>query len=566
MAAEKGKHAAPKKSKAKKTPAKSTENSGRKRQSGKKPYLIAAAAILLIIVLAVAGGILAGHSSVIHPNLCLNGIDIGGLTVEQASAKLSENGWEETQKNSTVKVILPAGYEFTVTAEEVGLNLDCRAAAQAAYDYGHSGNPASDLAAYFKCITGTADTGDIFSDLNDDLIRERIETELSELQDILDNGYIVDTEAETLSVVKGAELVTVDTDKLYELITEAFAEGKDEVKYDVVASGTPESIDFSAIRDEIYAEAKDAEYDTKTHSATEHTVGIDLDVDEAERLWNEAGTGDLVVIPLIVTQPEFTTEQLDAKLFSDVLGSQKSSYKSSDSGRANNVELAAAKINGVILNPGEEFSYNDVVGKRTEAAGFKSASIYENGRVSTGIGGGICQVSSNLYCAAIYANLDITVRTNHYFAVSYLPVGFDATVSWGGPEFKFVNNRDYPVKIVATCKNRELTVQILGTDVDGSYVEITYSTGTVYDKTYPTVAIGTTADTYRCVYDKDGTLQSRTHEAHSYYHYHDENIVWPSESPEVTASPEPSASPTVSPTEEPVPPSESPVESQTVEP
>ena len=133
-------------------------------------------------------------------------------------------------------------------------------------------------------------------------------------------------------------------------------------------------------------------------------------------------------------------------------------------------------------------------------------------------------------------------RDEHGFAVSYVPWGMDATVSWGGPEFKFKNNREFPIKIVTKCENRQLTIEIWGTDTDGSYVKMDYSAWTVYDTTYPSVAIGTKAVTYRCVYDKDGNLISRNKEANSYYHYHPENIQWPtpSQTPAPAESPAPS--------------------------
>jgi vancomycin resistance protein YoaR len=119
----------------------------------------------------------------------------------------------------------------------------------------------------------------------------------------------------------------------------------------------------------------------------------------------------------------------------------------------NNIALAAKKIDGVILNPGEEFSYNGTVGQRTESAGFKKAGAYANGKVVQELGGGICQVSSTLYCAVLYANLEITDRTCHYFPVDYLPSGLDATVSWKSPDFKFKNNRDYPIKLVRQMRH-----------------------------------------------------------------------------------------------------------------
>ena len=127
-------------------------------------------------------------------------------------------------------------------------------------------------------------------------------------------------------------------------------------------------------------------------------------------------------------------------------------------------------------------------------------------------------------------------------------------MSWGGPEFKFKNNREFPIKIVSKCVDRQLTVEIWGTDVDGSYVEMTYSASTAYDSKYPDVAVGTRATTYRCVYDKDGNLISRTKEAGSYYYYHDEDIKWPSTpEPTQTPTPVPTQTPTPAPTEEPVP-------------
>ena len=175
------------------------------------------------------------------------------------------------------------------------------------------------------------------------------------------------------------------------------------------------------------------------------------------------------------------------------------------------------------------------------------------------IGGGICQVSSTLYCAALYANLEITDRTCHYFPVNYLPAGLDATVSWKTPDFKFKNNRDYPVKLVAKVDNsaKSITIEVWGSDVDGSYVELKYSTWKYYDTKYPSVALGFKATTYRNLFDKDGNLISSTKEATSTYHYHSENIVYPSASVSPSASPSATTPPQA--TQTPAPTAETPV-------
>ena len=156
--------------------------------------------------------------------------------------------------------------------------------------------------------------------------------------------------------------------------------------------------------------------------------------------------------------------------------------------------------------------------------------------------------------------------------MGYSPAGLDATVSWGGPEFKFVNNREYPIVIKAAVDREanSVTVEIWGTDVDGSYVQMACSTWLVYDEEYEEVEIGYKAQSYRSVYAADGTLISRKGEAASYYHYHEEDIEWPEESPEPSEEPVPPGE-TVNPTEPaeptaPVEPETTPSPEQTPDP
>ena len=549
--------APPKKSAAKSTAARtaSKKSAPKKQKSGKgNGFAIAALVLVILIAATFAVGFAAGKSSTIHPNLMLDGIPVGGMSISDAEAALSQGGWE-AREDGSVKVILPAGYEFTVTAEEAGLNMNSREAAEAAYAYGHSGSIFNDLAAYLKCITGKAGTSDILRAVDSDGIRAKVEKSVNELNEKLKSGYVVDTEKEILYVVKGADSVDIDIDTVFDLILQAFKNSQSEVVYPFEIEGDA-ACDFKAIHKEIFAEALSAEYDRETHKATESTIGVDFDVAEAEKLFAKASIGDMVEIPLKVTLPKYTQEQLDEMLFRDKLGSETTSYSSSASGRATNVELSASKINGVVLNPGETFSYNDVVGKRTAEAGFKTAAAYAGGKVVQEIGGGICQTSSTLYCAVLYANLKITARDCHHFPVSYLPYGMDATVSWGGPEFKFTNNRDLPIKIVTHCENRQLTVEIWGSDVDGSYVKMTSGSKTQSN--------GISATTYRCVYDKDGNLISRTLEANSFYYNHGSDTPTPTPTPKPTTKPEPQPTDTPTPTEPPAP-TEEPAPAETDE-
>ena len=255
-------------------------------------------------------------------------------------------------------------------------------------------------------------------------------------------------------------------------------------------------------------------------------------------------------------------------------------------------------MDGTILMPGETFSYNKIVGERTAAKGYKPATVYVGGLDKQELGGGICQLASALYYCTLYSNLEVVYRTNHRFAVTYVPHGLDATVAWGSIDYKFKNNTDYPIRISAYTEGTNLIVVFYGTKADDSYVEMEtrrlsstpYSTVYQIDESLPagetkTVTSAYTGykyEVYRCVYDGDGTLISRTFENTSTYAYRDKVIaVSPADaaqyglapvvnpsvepSPSTQPSPEPSPTPSMAPS---APPSELPSEapSQAVSP
>ncbi len=167
-----------------------------------------------------------------------------------------------------------------------------------------------------------------------------------------------------------------------------------------------------------------------------------------------------------------------------------------NSNRNTNVQLAAEAVNGVILKPGEEFSFNATVGQRTEERGFKSAAAYNNGEVVQEIGGGICQVSSTLYNAVAVCGLEVTSRRSHTFEPSYVTPGQDATVSWGAPDFCFVNNSKTAIGIRATYKDRVVTVSIYGIPILEEGVTYTLESKKVAD-----------VDPPEPKYEEDQTLQ-----------------------------------------------------------
>lgn len=164
---------------------------------------------------------------------------------------------------------------------------------------------------------------------------------------------------------------------------------------------------------------------------------------------------------------EISVEKIPASITADMLSpidaiiaSSKTSYASSSIERVNNVELASRTINGKLLMPGDVFSLNEILGERTLEKGYKIAPVIEEGDFKSGIGGGICQVSSTLYNAVLRSGLSIVERESHSLPVSYIGLGLDATVSWGSIDFKFENTSDYPIFIESYTKNKVLYVNL----------------------------------------------------------------------------------------------------------
>ena len=343
-----GKHEAAKKSE-KTKPEKKPKRSG----GAKKAVLIIAVVCVLLAAAALGGGYLAGHSDKIHPGMTLGGVSIGDMTVSEATAALEKAGCDFA--GGSVEVTLPGDFEFAVSAEQAGMAMSCAQAAQAAFDYGHSGNVFGDLVCYFKSITGSVSDAEILASASTDGVRAAVDKALADYNEHMGKGYEVNEESQTLKMIKGLSTKDIDADKLCQSIIKAFSDGSGAVKYETSGENT-EAPDFDKLHEEICSEVLDAKYDPETQKATESRAGIEFDAKKARELWDKAENGATVKIPLTVTQPKYTQEQLDKMLFADKLGSQTTGYASSNSNRATNVELSAKKINGYILNPGETFS------------------------------------------------------------------------------------------------------------------------------------------------------------------------------------------------------------------
>lgn len=520
--------------------------------------LIITLVVVSVLLAAIAVGLILWADSVTASDTNLPGIyvgstNVGGLTEKETLELLKGQQWDKSV-SGTITVQLPAEQSFRIDYIRSGAVLTAESAAAAAYRYGHGSNKFDNLKTYISSLMTPVDITEGDKSLNRDYIMALVTRALERFdKHIGDGSYIVDEAASEMVYIKGAGQIKLDAEDVYAKAVEGLKALESSVSYALPAQDVT-APDFNALHTELMREPHDAYYDKETGEIVPDVKGFAFDVSEAESLWNAAGLLEEVRIPVKIDMPEMTAEQLVASLFRDKLGSQTTLYTYSSDARINNIKLCAAKLNGLVLNPGEEFSFNGTIGQRTTEAGFKAAAAYNDGQVVQEVGGGICQVSSTIYCAAMLAQMTTVERTCHMFVVTYLPYGLDATVSWPGPDYKFRNDRDYPVKIVAYCNDadKSITIEIWGTDVDGSYVELTSGYGYRYDSTYPDVVIGYSAVSYRNIYDKDGNLIDRVFEASSSYDLHEDEIKWP----EPSESPTPSDTGTIEPSTEPSAPTE----------
>ena len=257
----------------------------------------------------------------------------------------------------------------------------------------------------------------------------------------------------------------------------------------------PKEINLNAIHKKVYKEAKNASYSLDPYAIYPSENGLDFDfsIEEANNLLQTAE--NTVELPLKTIKPNVTTNMLGIEAFPDLLSEFTTYYATYERNRSTNIQLSTGSINGLVLMPGDIFSYNEVVGERTSARGYKLAGVYENGKVVQGIGGGICQTSTTLFNAALFANLEIVEHANHMFIPSYSSAGRDATVSYGTLDFKFKNSRNYPIKIVSYAQNGVVNFKLYGhkepTEYNVNvYAKVTSRTSThIKSSTYRTLSL-----------------------------------------------------------------------------
>lgn len=452
----------------------------------------------------------------IAKNVCVGGIDIGGMSMEEAYRTLKEAS-KEVLESTVLWVDFP---ESAVPLEpwNTKATLNCGSAVWAAWKVGR--------------FSGQSHTIWLQTHLrlDEQHIRHRIDLYADEYDTDLTPpstwmaGPKPDLEIEnqnssncpqTLELTLGLPTSRLDREDAFQKIMAVYdsafaaaALGKYRVEnhFHVEILEEPEIPDLQAIYQDVSVASVDDALDMEAYTVIPGAYGYHFDIEKARSLVDQAEPGETVYIPMEFQEPDLFGEEV---YFRDVLGYCETKH-TDDENRNNNLRQACKSMNGLVLQPGETFSYNDTLGQRTKENGYLRAGAYSGWELVQAYGGGICQGSSTLYCAALYADMEILQRKNHGYKVGYMDAGLDATVNWGGPDFQFRNNTHFPVKIVAEVSDGMVKVTILGTEERDYYIEMETETAWGSDAIY--------AKSYKCRYDRTtGELISRELEAKSTY-------------------------------------------------
>ena len=453
--------------------AKHLEKSSNKRKGGIIAACITGAVLLVAAAVFIVSGISAQTMTTIFPGVSISGAEVGGMTRDQAAAVFSNDKYSAMFYGS-VSVQLTEDVVLIVSGSDSGLASTPEDAADIAMAYGRDGGFFGGALSYIKStVFGTEISLSGMETFDEAAVRSLIAS-AAKSADAAAIRDIYSISDDKLRLYKGSSGVSIDEDAVYDLIFNAFSEKNYALIQYVPEDSDIDSVDFETIYNDIYEEPVSAYYDKETDTIIPETVGVSFDTHSAQKLYDQAAYGETVTISLVITQPKDTYETLSKLLFRDVLAEKSTTMYTSSSNRINNISLAAAAIDGTVLMPGEEFSFNGIVGERTTAKGYKAAGAYVGGQTVDQIGGGICQVSSTIYYCTLLADLETTSRSNHMFNVAYLPLGMDATVNWGTIDFKFKNDKDYPIKINAAVQDKILYIEIYGTKTDDTYVKLQY--------------------------------------------------------------------------------------------
>ena len=427
----------------------------------KRTIVISLIVVILVLLLSTGFALINMNSNKIISNTYINGVNVSGKTKAEAKEILNNKYANKANKEVTLKY---QDFETKMTPSSIEYNFKIDNAVDEAYSVARNNNILKDNyeILFHMFVKKNIQLEDEY---NMEFLDQFIDGISSKLPEVVKQpSYNVD--GEILFIYPGNDGVIINKNELKKAIIAAVKNQDEKSIVEIPATKeSPEKINLDKIYSEVKKDPKDASYDEATGKLTLEENGVDFAItkEEASKLLLEKK--DEYQIPLKVVKPKVTVKDLKnvaEKIFSDTISTYSTRYNGGLADRTTNLRIAANKINGYILGPGEVFSFNKVVGKRTVEAGYRNAPIFSGGKIVDDIGGGICQIATTLYNTALLGDFQIVERHKHGLPVSYEKPGRDATVYYGVLDFKFKNNRNYPVRINAGVHGGIVNITITG--------------------------------------------------------------------------------------------------------
>ena len=539
-------------------------------RSGKK-LLVSLICIVVLLFLGISGYAVYGHFSDPYDHKILNGVYVAGVNLGSMTRKQAEEAVEIAADRLFSRqdmVIRLPDQTITLSPAATKISLRAGAAVKKAYSYGREGSRQEQEEAFRNSLSGTYEVDLLpYLEADETYIRKQLQGYAdAHSSSYTPSSYALEGEQppldfenfnekntpQTLLLILGNPGFHLDADNALRQIMEAYADLN--MAPDIgLESGdqAPEALDLNRIFEEYNIEPVNSSMDPEDFDVISGSYGYTFDLQDARRQLTQAHYGDTIRIPMEYVAPDILDHEV---FFQDVLSYAETPHGKNKK-RNVNLSLACKALDGLVLNPGDEFSYNAALGQRTADKGYQAAPAYSGDTLVDSLGGGICQVSSTLYLSCMLADLEITDRINHGFLASYIDPGMDATVSWEKPDFKFRNNSDYPIKISAEATEDKVIVRILGTDDKDYYVKMEYEMSDVlpneiYEEYSPDSGyydgqvvkegtLGHYVKTYRCKYSKKtNVLISREFEARSSYMTRDRVVAVVKPKPTESTAPE----------------------------
>lgn len=460
-----------------------------------KIVMVGLCAVALLLIASFIGVFFASttdpYGEKILDNVIIADINVGGMTKNEAISAVKQ----ATSHTYPVQdmVIDLSGVELRLSPKDTGAQLDVKSAVNEAYDYGRTGTQsereqALEASRLEEHVIGLLP----YLNLDEDYIREVLTQYSDDVGSTLTqptyglegaepelstDKFDENAPCQTLVITLGTPGIGFDVNDVYDQVLDAYSLHVFLVTVeDIESVKDPDPVDLEAIYAEFYIEPVDASIDMQTFKPIPGSYGYGFDLMEAQKLIDAAQFGDEVRIPMEYIAPEV----LEAgSFFQDILGEHQTRHTSNES-RNTNLRLACQAIDGLVLDPGEVFSFNQVVGERTTAKGYKSAPSDSSPTAESTLGGGISQVSSTLYYATLLSDLDIVSRTANKIVPNYIDYGMDAAVSWNHYDFQFRNNQSYPIQIRAEVSGGYVKIRILGTEERDYYIMMDYTVSQTY--------------------------------------------------------------------------------------